>query len=182
MTPVYLSPNLDQIELIQSALLAQGIETSFLTKKSTKKSTQKSIDTDAKKNHEGMHELWLKRQADRPRAKVIITQQEFKLLRRDMKNLPIRDNRVTQPVDIQLLRSEIETAMGQTQPQRQAPRKDYFIPKNLIHAFERLGAILGLAEPEMELEKFYNIQKPWDGDKLMQSVADLKKVTRQVKV
>ena len=126
-----------------------------------------------------MHELWLRQQRDRPRAKVIITQQEFKLLRRDMKNKPVRDNRATQPVDVAALRVEMETAaLGRQEPTRNTPRKDYFVPKNLIHVFQRLGSALGMSEPDMDLDKFYDIQKPWDGDNLKKSVDDLKKITK----
>jgi len=162
MTPVYMSPKLEQVEMIQNALLEQGISTSVIDKRASG----------------GMHELWLKRQSERARAKIIITQEEFKLMRRAMQqNQPLRDNRATQPIDVESLRDAMQQTTKNT-PAQKPPRKDYFVPKNLIHAFEQLGSILGVDEKDMELERFNKIQKPWDGDNLKKSVDELKKITR----
>lgn len=165
MTPVYMSPNLEQVEMIQNALLEQGIATSIIDKKA----------------QDGMHELWLKRQADRARAKIIVTQEEFRMMRNSMRNKPVRDNRATQPVDVQALQQAMQ-ANAKSQPGVNNPRKDYFVPKNLIHVFEQLGSMLGVEKKDMELDRFNKLQKPWDGDSLKKSVDDLKKVTRQNKL
>jgi len=162
MTPVYMSPKLEQILSIQNALLEQGIATSVIDKRASG----------------GMHELWLKQQADRSRAKIIITQEEFKLMRQNMKNQAVKDNSSTQPVDVETLREAMKQAATHPSTAAKKPRKDYFVPKNLIHAFEQLGSVLGVDEKDMELERFNKIQKPWDGDNLKKSVDQLKKVTR----
>lgn len=161
MTPVYMSPKLEQVQMIQNALLEQGIASSVIDKRASG----------------GMHELWLKQQADRSRAKIIITQEEFKLMRQSMKNQPLRDNSSTQPVDVETLREAMKQVENHPQAPKK-PRKDYFVPKNLIHAFEQLGELLGVEEKDRELERFNKIQKPWDGDNLKKSVDELRKITR----
>jgi len=161
MTPVYMSPKLEQVQMIQNALLEQGIATSVIDKRAAG----------------GMHELWLKQQSDRARAKIIITQEEFRLMRVSMKSQAVKDNRSTQPIDVDTLREAMKQA-AEHAPAQKKPRKDYFVPKNLIHAFEQLGSLLGVDEKEMELDRFNKIQKPWDGDNLKKSVDELKKITR----
>ena len=161
MTPVYMSPKLEQVESIQNALLEQGIATSVIDKRASG----------------GMHELWLKNQAERSRAKIIITQEEFRMMRLSMKNQPIKDNTKTQPIDVESLREAMQHAANLERTHAK-PRKDYFVPKNLIHAFEQLGDTLGMDKKDMELDRFNKIQKPWDGDNLKKSVDELKKITR----
>jgi len=160
MTPVYMSPKLEQVLSIQNALLEQGIATSVIDKRAA-----------------GMHEVWLKQQSDRARAKIIITQEEFKIMRRSMKSQAVKDNGSTQPIDVDTLRQAMQQ-VANPPPAPAKPRKDYFVPKNLIHAFEQLGSVLGINEKDMELERFNKIQKPWDGDNLKKSVDELRKITR----
>jgi hypothetical protein len=162
MTPVYMSPNLAQVEMIQNALLEQGIATSIIDKKS----------------QDGMHELWLKRQADRARAKIVVTQEEFKMMRNSMRNKPVHDNRATQPVDVESLRQAMADMPQNAANKASKPGKDYFVPKNLISVFEQLGSMLGVEKKDMELDRFNKLQKPWDGDSLKKSVEDLKKITK----
>jgi len=121
-----------------------------------------------------MHELWLKRQSDQHRARSIISQEESKMLRQDMNTIPPRRFHETQPVPRSTLGyNDVEltvTPMG-----RERLKKDYWVPKNLINVFKRLGNMLGVSEPDMELSKFYRLYKPWDADSLMDSVEQLKK-------
>ncbi|MFV2057047.1 MAG: hypothetical protein ACC707_11305 [Thiohalomonadales bacterium] len=171
MTPVYMSPNLKQIEAIEAALHARGIDTSVIAKR------QSANDSSLTPRSNPMHELWLKRQSDQSHAKTIITQEEFKMLRQDMKTIPPRNFNATQPVSKSELNS-VAPVFSVTAAGRRRIKKDYWIPKNLVHVFKRLGNILGVAEPEMELSKFDKLYKPWDADQLMDSVEQLKKTCR----
>ena len=167
MTPVYMSPNLEQIKLIEEALRSRGINTSKIAKRQAGDSSVQFLPTT-------MHELWLKRQSDQLSAKSIISQEEIRILRQDMNTVPTRRFNETQPVSKDALNpGKFEFTV--TDRGRQRLKKDYWVPKNLINVFKRLGTLLGVSEPEMELSKFYKIQKPWDADSLMDSVEKLKK-------
>lgn len=170
MTPVYMSPNLEQIEIIEAALRAHGIDSSIIAKRQSN-SDEPLLSTT-------MHELWLKRQSDHSNAKTIITQEEFRMLRRDMETMPPRRFNQTQPVARSELGPETEATFTVTEAGRRHLKKDYWVPKNLIHVFKRLGTMLGVSEPDMDLSKFYKIYKPWDADSLMDSVEQLKKKCR----
>ena len=170
MTPVYMSPNLEQLELIEYALRVRGINTSKIAKR-------QPIGDNIQVLPATVHELWLKRQSDQHSAKSIISQEEIKMLRQDMNTTPPRRFNETQPVPRTILQNApVEYTI--TDRGRDRLKKDYWVPKNLINVFKRLGTLLGVSETDMDLAKFYKIHKPWDANSLMDSVEQLKKTCK----
>ena len=169
MTPIYLSPSIEQIEMMVMALGEKGIQSCIIAKQ------QNDGQYNAPRT---MHELWLRKQTDRPLAKSIVTQQEFNTMRRNMEKVPVKTHLMTQPVDInEFYEVEEEEENFTNSRPITSLKKAYCIPINLIHVFKRLGGMLGVAESDMGLNKFYRLYKPWDSDSLMKSVEALKKKT-----
>ena len=195
MTPIYRSPDENVAKAIQQTLAEHKIESSIIETKNAGSSIGGSYIK--------WYELWLRKQSEAARAKVVITQYEFTSFRKRAViagGRPVAPVAVPQstPTDPMKIETEIPPAGGTESDYDEAfempketldlikeldiklpaKRREEWIPINNKRVFRRLGLLLGFSEEQIEENDRNKLYRPWDSSSLMEKIALLKQKCR----
>jgi len=195
VTPVYKSPDHDEANAILEILSEHNIVASIIKTRPANNSASNSRIC--------WYELWLRNQTDVRHAETIITQFEFISYKNSLANANIMENNhqivADTPKDIfpqSLTRAPaFSTPTTLTSTVHAAPVHSQAVHSQTTHAttttpsnkqtgltpinnkrvFRRLGLLLGFSEKEIEELDNNRLYRPWDSDRLMEQVNNLKR-------
>jgi len=182
VTPVYKSPDRDEAEAILELLLEHNIMASIIKTNGTGNTAY---------NHRiSWYELWLRKQTDVRHAETIITQFEFINYKNNLADATLTENHQNISADkTNPVYAEPPPAVTATQPREKKSLPPVTVTTRLNHqvsltpinnkrVFRRLGLLLGFSEKEIEELDNNKLYRPWDSDRLMEQVNNLKRKCR----
>lgn len=178
MTPVYLSPDLAQVETMHSALAKRDIPSKIIRKRNPGNAVKSSENA-------LLYELWLTRSEHLNKARSVIVQVEFESLRNhihsEAQKQPVETPAPLNTIDPKMLNPLLKQAMKLENITRGSASKnssnyyEEWIPINHIRVFHRIGKLLGFSEEQIEKYTQSKLYRPWNSEPLMKSVEDLKR-------
>lgn len=176
--PIFMSPDDDQVKVIQSLLRQRGIDASLITKK--KPRNNDALVTNSPSTNVQWVELWLRNESDVQQAKEAITQFQFNVLRTNLQvSEEQHDALLKEFGKTQELPKSIRMAAKNAPLNDHGGNNEAWLPINNKRVFRYLAKLLGLSEQEVEdADQDIQLIRPWNSKSLMETVHNLKQVCR----
>lgn len=178
MRPIFMSPDDDQVKVIQSLLCQRGIDASLITKKNPRDNDAPA--TNSPSTNVQWVELWLRNESDAQQAKEAITQFQFNTLRSDLQVSEEQHNALLKEFGkTQELPKSIRAAAKSVPLNDRGDNEETWFPINNKLVFRYLAKLLGISEQEVEgADQDTQLIRPWNSKSLMKTVRNLKQVCR----